>query len=307
MAYANDIKYIRDKLSAFCSEHYEKLRNEGVDPVVTCKIQTHKGKQNIDSLCNLTEIPDFFLDLLSENNKLIMEVNETKLIKMKEEYDLEINEKDSRIQELESQLVTKSDELDALAQYNRRDNIRIEGVEYSKGENVNSIILEIANAMGMEEADLKESDISTGHRIGNIKELSENVPIGLASNENKKPPSLIFRFARRDPKIKFFENRKNLISNPKCPAKFRNISIYEDVTPLRSRIMYELRNRGDRKEFKYVWSRGGRIYCLRPEEVAQPGHQGKRQKPTIINTPEDLKKVGFSETEIKEIRLMKRK
>ena len=110
-----------------------------------------------------------------------------------------------------------------------------------------------------------------------------------------------------NPKVKMFENRKNLLTNPKCPTKYKNISIYEDVTPLRSRIMYELRNRGDRKTFKYVWSRGGRIYCLRPEEMAAPGHHGKRQKPTIINTPEDLEQVGFSKAEIKDIIALRRK
>ena len=71
--------------------------------------------------------------------------------------------------------------------------------------------------------------------------------------------------------------------------------------------MFELRSRDDRKMFKYVWSRGGRIYCLKPEEVAARGQQGQQKKATVINTPEDLAKVGFSHEEIEDIIMMKRK
>ena len=58
--------------------------------------------------------------------------------------------------------------------------------------------------------------------------------------------------------------------------------------------------------FKYVWSRGGRIYCLKPEDVVPRDHQGLRKKPTVINTPEDLAKVGFSQKEIEDIIMLKR-
>ena len=75
------------------------------------------------------------------------------------------------------------------------------------------------------------------------------------------------------------------------------MAIYEDVTPLRSRIMYELRNRGDKKAFKYVWSRGGRIYCRVTDDADK----------TTINNPQDLLKVGFTNQEIEDIIAMKRR
>ena len=87
-----------------------------------------------------------------------------------------------------------------------------------------------------------------------------------------------------------------------CPEKIKAAEVYEDVTPLRSRIMYELRHRGNKLTFKYVWSRGGRIYCRTPEEAKQnpvPRHH-------IINKPEDLKKVGFNDTEIENIIMNRR-
>ena len=64
--------------------------------------------------------------------------------------------------------------------------------------------------------------------------------------------------------------------------------------------MYELRQRGDKKEFRYVWSRGGRIFCRTPEEVLT-------KKKHVINKPEDLSTVGFSPEEIEAIIKNKRK
>ena len=88
-----------------------------------------------------------------------------------------------------------------------------------------------------------------------------------------------------------------LTTNSQCPEKYKSVAIYEDVTPLRSRIMYELRQREDKKKFRYVWSRGGRIFCRTTEEVAM----SKMPKPHVINKPEDLIEVGFSHGEIENI------
>ena len=58
--------------------------------------------------------------------------------------------------------------------------------------------------------------------------------------------------------------------------------------------MYALRHRDDKKAFKYVWSKGGRIYTRTHDEAAQD----PQPKPHILNTPDDLAKLGFSEDEI---------
>ena len=115
-------------------------------------------------------------------------------------------------------------------------------------------------------------------------------------------PKTIVRFTIRDVKTEVYEKRKNLVLNPQCPNKYKNVSIYEDVTPLRSRIMYELRQRDNRQAYKYVWSRGGRIFCRTPEEASM----NPVPKPKIINRPEDLLKIGFTEQEVEDIILNKR-
>ena len=73
--------------------------------------------------------------------------------------------------------------------------------------------------------------------------------------------------------------------------------MYEDVTPLCSRMMYQLRQRDNKKAFKYVWSKGGRIFVRTHEEAeAEP-----QPRPHVINTPDDLLKVGFSVAEVETI------
>ena len=63
--------------------------------------------------------------------------------------------------------------------------------------------------------------------------------------------------------------------------------------------MYHLRQRNDKQAFKYVWSKGGRIYARTPEDAALP--RDEQPRPFIINTPDDLEKVGFRKDEIEDI------
>ena len=272
-----DITYIRDNVKLYCDDYINKLKDDDKDSIMNCKIQTGKGTKKTDGVCFFSEVPKIFLDIINENNRLMIlkqeadmdelrkdfqiqlkEKDET-ISDLREDFQLQIREKDKTISDLHTEARAKANELDALAQYIRRDNLKIEGIEYTEGEDINTIVKEIAKAAGLGEDDLKDSDISIGHRIGINKNAIQQVsstatPVGLSSNQQKKPPSILLRLNWRDIKIKLFEARKNLQSNPNCPAKYKSAAIYEDVTPLRSRIMYELRNRDERKMFKYVWS-----------------------------------------------------
>ena len=105
------------------------------------------------------------------------------------------------------------------------------------------------------------------------------------------------RFNRRDLKDKLLAAQKNLQYNAECPAYLKSARLYEDVTPLRSRIMYQLRNKDDKKAFKFVWSRGLRIFARTHEEAAMD----PQPRPHIINNPDDLLKLGFTEAEIEAI------
>ena len=63
--------------------------------------------------------------------------------------------------------------------------------------------------------------------------------------------------------------------------------------------MYQLRHRNNKKEYRYVWSKGGRIYARTPAQAALD-HENQGP-PVIVNTPDDLIKLGFSEQEVEDI------
>ena len=100
-------------------------------------------------------------------------------------------------------------------------------------------------------------------------------------------PPIIARVNRRDLKTQLLENKKTITTNVDCPANLKHALIYEDVTPLRSRIMYQMRHRNDKQ-----------AYCTH-EQAALPREQQGR--PHIINTPDDLEKLGFTKEEISNI------
>ena len=227
----------------------------------------------------LNAVIPFILDILKEHTKLMVELSDIKLNKVTEE----LKERDVKIADLKCELRVHRNDQDALASYNRRENLKIQGVAYEDGEDTNEIVKEICKHAGRE---ITDADISTSHRNGSTKP-DTNLPPGMSAREFKVP-DIYVRFTIRDVKTQVFEKRRNLATNPECPEKYKNVAIYEDVTPLRSRIMYELRQRGNKEAFKYVWSRGGRIFCRTPEEA----NMNPPPKPNVINKPEDLSKVG---------------
>ena len=176
--------------------------------------------------------------------------------------------------------------MDAQAQYNRSENIKIHNIKYSANENPNNIIKDLGKYAGVP---ITDTDISITHRLMSKEELLKLGP-------NSKAPPLIARFNRRNIATRLLGARKNIMTNTETPLNLKNTAMYEDVTPMKSRILFQLRNRDDKKAFKFVWSKGGRIYALTHEEADQD-----RPRPHLINNPDDLLKVGFSQNEIESI------
>lgn len=253
-------------------------------------------------------IPKLFLVMINEATKQLLEhqtnkYNEQKEyfedeLKRKDEYiEGKLKQKDEKISQLESYIDEIRFQVDATGQYSRRENLKIIGVPYDKNENVTEIVKEIAKHNGVE---LEDRDISVAHRIMN-KDDTGNSSQTTGNPRPKQIPTIIFKCVQRDVKTKVFDTRKQIVAKPGC--KYPNAQIYEDVTPLRSRMMYELRQRKDgdgpdaRKVYRYVWSREGRIFARTAEEAIQ----NPQPRPHRINRPQDLKKLGWSDCEISAI------
>ena len=127
---------------------------------------------------------------------------------MKQEKDKEIaelkTELKGEIAELKKELRVCRNEVDALGNYNRRENVRIEGVEFEEGEDTNKIVKEIGKYAGI---DITDVDISTSHRLGSNKDDRAPPLPGLTTTQ-KKIPTIIFRASKRDAKLNFLKPAK---------------------------------------------------------------------------------------------------
>ena len=144
-------------------------------------------KNNVDAT--------FVLAILKEHTKLMLEYNETNLKYLQEH----LVEHDETIADLKSELRVQRNDHDALACYNRRKNIKIQGVKYQEGENTNQIVKDMCKLAGRE---ISDSDISTSHRNGNTNTNNE-IPPGATTRANNVP-DIYVRFVIRNVKTTLY-------------------------------------------------------------------------------------------------------
>ena len=89
-------------------------------------------------------------------------------------------------------------------------------------------------------------------------------------------------------KVEILKNKRKL------KGKYDDVYISEDLTKLRSRMMYALRHEED---ISYVNTRGGKIFC------AQKLRSGKEKK-FKIESPDDLFQLGWNEEKIEKLNLI---
>ena len=262
----------------------------------------HNTRQSKSEENENPEVPKLFMIMIRELTNQLLERQDNKFKEERDYLHDEIDKTDKKIDTIISEVKELRYQLDITSQQNRKDNLKIIGVPQTEGEDVNKIVIDIFKHFGVE---ITESDISVAHRIS-TKDDKEDPTSQTASGRPKRIPTIIVKCQNRNVKTRVFENRKQTSAKP--GLIYPDAVIYEDVTPLRSRILYELRNRKEKdneekKMFKYVWSREGRMYCRTEEEAAQL----TQPRPHIIHRPEDLKKYGWSDLEIEDIISNKRK
>ena len=103
-------------------------------------------------------------------------------------------------------------QVDNIGQYSRRDNIKIVNVEYSDGEDVEKIVLDVAKDAGVT---LTKEDISIAHRINTKDDETSNSERN-SHNQPKKIPSIIARIVNRKKRNQLFEARKRNTEKPRC-------------------------------------------------------------------------------------------
>ena len=219
----------------------------------------------------------------------------SELTKDKDKLIKDNEDKDKLILDLQNDKVELQNQTDASNQYVRRDNFKITGVPYREDENLIDVVQSVTRHIGRE---IAESEISDIHRLPNNQ----------TDTNGSSAPGIIIRVNRRRVKHEIMDKKKHLRSSPH--RDYPNVGIYEDLTPLRSRILYALRNKKNQdgnKTYKFTWSKEGRIFCRTEQQTRSSGSGNKLPKPGIVNKPSDLLKLGFTEIEVNEIIINKRK
>ena len=173
------------------------------------------------------------------NNEII---NMMKTIKneAQDERKLLKQEMDKKDENHTKQINYALDLIDNVGQYTRRDNIKIMGIPKTDDENLPQIFTDVVKHNGV---DMKTEYISTIHRL-NTKDDKIDLKETNSRGTNKKIPSMIARLTHRDIKNEIFASRKQI--KEKTGAPYPDAFIVEDVTPLRSRILYSLKNKLDK-------------------------------------------------------------
>lgn len=191
------------------------------------------------------------------------------LISSKRDETLVLHE--TKINRLQAGVRNNEYSTDALAQYSRKENVRLSGVKESDDgadENFNDIISMIGQAMDVQ---INATAIVDAHRLG------------------KKTPGkcrqIIVRFANRSMRNKFIVNRKRL----KQSENFKNVFITDDLTPLRFKLFQMVRKNED---VKNAHTRDGKIICVL-----------KNGTKAVIESPDDLFKIGVDDVDYRALGL----
>ena len=165
------------------------------------------------------------------------------------------------IGDLRSVIQSQVFDVDRLAQYSRRENVRLHGVPETAGENTDDVVIGIAHDMGV---DISSKDISVSHRLPKSRTMKER--------------PIIVKFVGRNTKTALMMNKKTL----RTIHRYRHIYINDDLTPLRSRMLRTLQNDDEVKRLRTIDGN-----CV----VVENNAEVKKR----LETPDDLFKLGWSQ------------
>ena len=164
-------------------------------------------------------------------------------------------------------------ENDALEQYGRRNILRVSGIPESENEDTDEIILHLASDMGVP---MSSSDIDRSHRVGKPEDKSRT-----GTRKSKKSTrDIIVKFSTYNARRKLFQIRKELRTTENEDLK--KIFINEDLTKLRSEILFEARNLRRVNKLNSAYSSDGKLFV-----------RDKQDKKYQLSSLNDLVQFGY--------------
>jgi len=219
-----------------------------------------------------TELPkaleEFGKDLKATLMNQFTEMN-NKLI----EQNKKIQAQDKKIDELSKEVQLQKDEMcdlhmrvNDLEQAQLAKNIEIHGVPQSAEENVWNVVHGIAQAIEAEDT-LEGAECYRGRKMKN------------------KPNVIVVKFKHRDDKEIWLQGRKKeAFKNYSLPTKYSEkaasatgkkgrkpmplqMRVFEQITYHTRQLLYETQKTAAEKQFKFVWTKGGKIFVRKDADT----------------------------------------
>lgn len=182
-----------------------------------------------------------------------------------------INEKQEMLEAENDNLKMKikilENSMDEMEQYSRNKNIQVDGIPVQKDENLKEMLMEIGKKI---DVNMKKEDIDAIHRV--------------PTRSTKNPEPIIVQFLTRQMKEELItKSRGSNLCTEDIGINCSKSSIYinDHLSKMKKQLMFEARQLKKSKNYKFIWSRNGKIF-VRKHETSNIIH---------INSMDDLQKI----------------
>ena len=205
--------------------------------------QTHTLTLPPATLQQMSEImkPSIHADILAEirsDLKVLMKIAVTEAI---DEKLAELKADNERLTReniaLKKRVSALEAQMDASEQYSRRNSLRISGIPETVNEDTDQVVLHVAETVGV---NILPSEIDRSHRLG--------------KPGNRQTRDILVKFTTYRARERFMKNRRNLKT-----SELKGVFVYEDLTKIRSKLLFEARKCAKTKHLLGAWSSDGRI------------------------------------------------
>ncbi|XP_073948959.1 uncharacterized protein [Choristoneura fumiferana] len=181
---------------------------------------------------------------------------------------------------LESQFAALKSNEDGRDQFCRMNNVEISGVPQKNGENLLTILRNIAVKVGFE---LRETDVDVIHRVRRFTTTAGDA--GRAADP--RPPAIVVRFCqrrRKDELVAAARARRNLTSaDAGLPGAASPIYVNEHLTAAKKLLLKRARDIKNELSYSYLWVKQCKIYMRKKD--------GSRIH--VISNADDLSKLKY--------------
>ena len=209
-----------------------------------------------------TEVP---VDALRQSQQFICNQNDdlsksykSALLSTKQQKQ-SITELNKRTDVLMKQSCEDEIKIDELEQYDRRQNLELQGVPEMPNEDVTQITMKLASSIGV---DLDKEEISIAHRLPQKKRIGKT-----RSSNDKKHPTIIVRFVSRTKRNEIYARRFKAKDVETFPVEnMENLYINENLTQRRKRLFWLTKQKAKELGYSFIWTNNGQIYVRETEE-----------------------------------------